>query len=143
MLPIFVPVAFVADIRQCGTMKGLLRIFLLVALALTADAREYKLYAALTEDMPVELSDGAKWMMDKGDVFPVLMFKDSQTKVVLQLAGANFLTDTRRVRILENREVPAGLLVYRKTVEVYLKTKAEKWRMASEPKKPDATAAKP
>ena len=123
-------------------MKGLLRILLPVLLALPAGAREYKLYAALLEDRPVELSDGAKWMMDKGDVFPVLMFKDSQTKVVLQLAGANFLTDTRRVRILENSEVPAGLLVYRKTVEVYLKTKVEKWRAASEPKKPEAPAQK-
>ncbi len=124
-------------------MKGLLRIFLLAVLALPATAREYKLYATLIEDMPVELSDGAKWMMDKGDVFPVLMFKESQTKVVLQLAGANFLTDTRRVRILENSEVPAGLLVYRKNVEVYLKTKADKWRVASEPKKSDAPASKP
>ena len=144
--PIFtqmcVPVAFVAHIRQCGAMKGLLRIFLFALLALPASAREYKLYAALLDDMPVELSDGAKWMMDKGDVFPVLMFKESQTKVVLQLAGANFLTDTSRVRILENREVPAGLLVYRKNVEVYLKTKVEKWRAASEPKKPDAPAPK-
>ena len=123
-------------------MKGLLRIFLLALLALPAGAREYKLYATLIEDMPVELSDGAKWMMDKGDVFPVLMFKESQTKVVLQLAGANFLTDTKRVRILENSEVPAGLIVYRKNVETYLKTKAEKWRIASEPKKPDAAAPK-
>ena len=137
-----VPVAFVAHIRQCGAMKGFLTIFLLALLALPASAREYKLYAALIDDMPVELSDGAKWMMDKGDVFPVLMFKESQTKVVLQLAGANFLTDTSRVRILENREVPAGLLVYRKNVEVYLKTKVDKWRAASEPKKPDATAPK-
>ena len=137
-----VPVAFVAHIRQCVAMKGFLTIFLLAVLALPTTAREYKLYAALIDDMPVELSDGAKWMMDKGDVFPVLMFKESQTKVVLQLAGANFLTDTSRVRILENREVPAGLLVYRKNVEVYLKTKVDKWRAAFEPKKPDATAPK-
>ena len=123
-------------------MKGLLRIFLLAVLALPVGAREYKLYATLIEDMPVELSDGAKWMMDKGDVFPVLMFKDSQTKVVLQLAGANFLTDTKKVRILENSEVPAGLLVYRRNVEVYLKTKVEKWRAASEPKKPETPAPK-
>ena len=137
-----VPVAFVAHIRQCGAMKGLLRIFLLLVLAIPASAREYKLYATLIEDLPVELSDGAKWMMDKGDVFPVLMFKEAQTKVVLQLAGASFLTDTKRVRILESAEVAAGLLVYRRNVEVYLKSKAEKWRIASEPKKPEATAPK-
>jgi hypothetical protein len=123
-------------------MKGFYWILLLAALALNAWAREYKLYAALNEDMPVELSDGAKWMMDKGDVFPVLMFKDSQTKVVLQLAGANFQTDTKRVRILDQREVPAGIAVYRKNVESYLKTKAEKWRAAVEPKKPVAAAPK-
>ena len=117
-------------------MKGLICIFILLAFALMAGAREYKLYAALTEDIPVELSDGAMWMMDKGDVFPILMFKDSQTKVVLQLAGASFLTDAKRVRILEQREVPAGILIYRKNVESYLKTKADKWRAAVEPKKP-------
>ncbi len=123
-------------------MKGILRMFLFAALAFTADAREYKLYATLTEDTPVELSDGGRWMMDKGDVFPILMFKDSQTKVVLQIAGASFLTDMKHVRILEQREVPAGILTYRKSVETYLKTKAEKWRAASEPKKPAAEAPK-
>ena len=123
-------------------MKGFLCAFLTVAFALAAPAREYKLYAALTEDMPVELSDGAKWMMDKDDVFPVLMFKDSQTKVVLALAGATFVTDTSRIHILEQREVPAGLLIYRKNVESYLKTKADKWRAASEPKKPATPAPK-
>jgi hypothetical protein len=116
--------------------------FLFVALAFTAGAAEYKLYAALNQDTPVELSDGAKWMMDKGDVFPVLMFKESQTKVVLQLAGANFLIDTKLVRILEPREVPAGLAVYRKNVETYLKSISEKWRAAYEPKKPAADAPK-
>ena len=123
-------------------MKGLFRILLPVLLAFPAGAREYKLYAALLEDTPVELSDGARWLMDKGDVFPVLMFKDSQSNVVLQVAGANFMMETKRVRILEPKEVSAGLAVYRKTVETYLKTKAEKWRAAVEPKKPEAAAAK-
>ena len=123
-------------------MKGLLRIFLAVAFATTAHAREYKLYAVLNEDIPVELSDGAKWMMDKDDVFPVLMYKDSQTKIVLQLAGANFITDTKRVRILEPREVPAGLVVYRKNVEAYVKSISDKWKSAYEPKKPAAEAPK-
>jgi hypothetical protein len=116
-------------------MKGMLCFFFLAALSLAAPAREYKLYAALLEDVPVELSDGAKWMMDKGDVFPVLMYKDAQANVVLQLAGANFMIETKRVRILEPREVPAGLVIYRKNVETYLKTKAEKWRASAEPKK--------
>lgn len=123
-------------------MKGFLRISLLVALAVTAHAREYKVYATLNEDIPVELSDGAKWMMDKGDVFPVLMYKDAQTKVVLQLAGANFMVESKRVRILEPREVPAGLVIYRKNVESYLKSISEKWKAAYDPKKPAAEAPK-
>lgn len=123
-------------------MKGFLRILLLIALAIPAGAREYKLYATLLDDTPVELSDGAKWLMDKGDVFPVLMFKDSQTTIVLQVAGANFTLETKRVRILEPKEVPAGIVIYRKTVETYLKTKAEKWRATYEPKKPATDAAK-
>ena len=36
----------------------------------TAQAGDFKLYAVLTEDTRVELSDGAVWQMDKGDVFP-------------------------------------------------------------------------
>jgi len=125
-------------------MKGFLHLVaLLVLCAVPASAREYKLYAMLLEDMPVELSDGARWMMDKGDVFPVLMYKESQTKLVLQLAGANFITEAKRVRILEEREVPAGLVVYRKNVETYLKSKSEKWRAAYEPKKPAPETPKP
>ena len=124
-------------------MKGFLRLLCLLTIALPANAREFKLYAALLEETPVELSDGAKWMMDKGDVFPVLMYKDSQTKIVLQLAGANFMLDTKRTRILKDDEVPAGLIVYRKNVETYIKTKADKWRANVEPKKPAPDAPKP
>ena len=134
------PVDFPADLLHCARMNGILRMFLPAVLALTAHAREYKVYAALNEDLPVELSDGAKWMMDKGDVFPVLMYKESQTKIVLQLAGANFITDTKRVRILEQREVPAGLVIYRKNVESYVKSISEKWKAAYEPKKPETPA---
>ena len=125
-------------------MKGFLHlVLLLVACAVPASAREFKLYAILLQDLPVELSDGARWMMDKGDVFPVLMYKESQTKIVLQLAGANFMIETKRVRILEESEVPAGLVVYRKNVDTYLKSKSEKWRAASGPKKPAPETPKP
>jgi hypothetical protein len=124
-------------------MKSFLRIFLLLAVCiLPARAREFKLYAILLQDLPVELSDGAKWMMDKGDVFPVLMYKDSQKKIVLQLAGATFMIETKNVRILEESEVPDGLIVYRKNVDTYLKSKAEKWRESSDPKKSAAEAPK-
>jgi hypothetical protein len=125
-------------------MKGFLHlVLLLAACAVPANAREFKLYAVLLQDLPVELSDGARWMMDKGDVFPVLMYKESQTKIVLQLAGANFMTETKRVRILEESEVAPGLVNYRKNVETYLKSKSEKWRAASEPKKPAPETPKP
>ena len=123
-------------------MKGFLRLLLLLAFAIPASAREYKLYAILLADTPVEMSDGGKWLMDKGDVFPVLMFKDSQTSVVLQVAGTSFMTEMKRVRILEPKEIPAGLVAYRKTVETYLDWKTKKWRAAFEPKKPEAEAPK-
>ena len=138
------PVDFEGHLRLSARMKGFLHlVLLLAACAVPASAREFKLYAVLLQDLPVELSDGARWMMDKGDVFPVLMYKESQTKIVLQLAGANFMIETKRVRILEESEVPAGLVVYRKNVDTYLKTKSEKWRAASEPKKPASEAPKP
>jgi hypothetical protein len=66
--------------------------------------------------------------MDQGDVFPVLMYKEQQTKIVLQLAGTSFLTETSRVRILSPKEVPAGLQRYRKNVETYLQTQSESWK---------------
>src|SRR5580765_8846455 len=110
-------------------MKVFLRLVLMLAVcAVSATAKEFKLYAILVEDLPVELSDGARWMMDKGDVFPVFMYKESQTKIILQLAGANFMTETKRVRILEDDEIQAGLVNYRKNVETYLKSKSEKLR---------------
>jgi hypothetical protein len=56
------------------------------------------------------------------------MYKEQQTKIVLQLAGTNFLTDTARVRILSSKEVPAGLERYRKNVETYLKTQSDSWK---------------
>jgi hypothetical protein len=136
-------VAFAGGFRQSLRMKGFLRVLCLATLALPANARDYKLYAALLENTPVELSDGAKWMMDKGDVFPVLMYKESQTRIVLQLAGATFMTEARRVRVLPDSEIPAGLVNYRKNVEIYLKTKTEKWRAAHDPKKTESETPKP
>jgi hypothetical protein len=105
---------------------------LLLALSLftlpTHAKKKFELYAMLTENTPVELADGARWMMDKGDVFPVMMYKEQQTKIVLQLAGTSFLTETSRVRILSPKEIPEGLASYRRNVETYLKSQAESWR---------------
>ena len=111
-------------------MKTVLAFVASLAVIAAASGKEFKLYAILLENTPVELADGAKWMMDKGDVFPVVMYKEMQTKIVLQLAGTTFRTDTKRVRILADQEVAAGLVNYRKNVQAYLESKAK--RMKSE-----------
>jgi len=86
--------------------------------------KEFKLYAQFTADTRVELSDGAMWLMDKGDTFPVVAYKNMQKNIVLQLAGATFTTDTIRVRILKDEEVEAGLESYRKNVRAYLEARS-------------------
>jgi hypothetical protein len=100
----------------------------LLALAATAVAapKKFELYATFLQDTRVELSDGAVWMMDKGDVFPVEAYKNQQRNIVLRLAGATFMTATERVRILKPEEVPAGLEVYRNNVRAYLESTADK-----------------
>jgi hypothetical protein len=126
--------------RDRATSAALVKIvsFLTVlwlALAAVAPAqspgRKPLLFAMLIEDTPVELADGAKWMMDKGDAFPLVMFKEQQTKLVLQLAGTTFLIPAKSVRVLDEKEVTEGVLVaYRRNVESYLDGKAKKWRAA-------------
>jgi hypothetical protein len=86
--------------------------------------KEFKLYAQFNTDTRVELSDGAMWLMDKGDTFPVVAYKNMQKNIVLQLAGATFMTDTARVRILKDDELEAGLESYRKNVRAYLESKS-------------------
>lgn len=115
-------------------MKVVLALLLTIALSLPGAAKEFKLYAMLLENTPVELTDGAQWMMDKGDVFPVVMYKEMQTKIVLQLAGTSFRLDTNRVRILQPKEVAAGLVSYRKNVNSYVESKSK--QMKTELKQP-------
>jgi hypothetical protein len=100
----------------------------------SASGKKIVLFGVLTQDTPVELADGARWMMDKGDSFPVLMFKEQQTKVVLQLAGTNFMTEAANVRILEERDITDEILAsYRRNVANYLDGKAKKWREQVKP----------
>ncbi len=73
--------------------------------------------------------------MDKGDVFPILMYKEMRTKVVLQLAGTSFWADTSRIRILKDNEVAAGLVNYRKNVQAYLDSNSDKWKKQAPDKK--------
>jgi hypothetical protein len=92
-----------------------------------AEKKRYILYATFLEDTPIELSDGARWMMDKGDSFPILMFKEQQTKVVLQFAGAQFFTETHRVKITPGDQVtPEMIANYRKNVQGYVDGKSER-----------------
>jgi hypothetical protein len=100
-------------------MRLLAGLLLLLGLCPKADSKEFKLYAALVDDTEVTLGDGASWLMDKGDVFPVLMFKDQQANVVLQLAETNFRTATRNIRVLEEAEIPGGLAKYEVNVRAY------------------------
>lgn len=86
--------------------------------------KEFKLYAQFISDTRVELSDGAMWLMDKGDTFPVVAYKNQQKNIVLQLAGATFMTDTARVRILKDEEVEPALENYRKNVRAYLEARS-------------------
>jgi len=89
--------------------------------------KRYILYATFHSDTPVELSDGARWLMDRGDSFPVLMFKEQQTKIVLQFAGAQFITETSRVKIIPGEQVtPEMIANYRHNVEGYVESKSGK-----------------
>jgi len=135
-----------------------LLILLSLGVAPLTRAADFKLYAVFTEDTRVELSDGAVWMMDKGDVFPIKAYKNMQKNVILQLAGATFVTDTARIRVLKPDEVTAGVEVYRKNVRSYLDATSKKMedrlrpteakteeaaKPSAEPSTESAAAAKP
>lgn len=83
----------------------------------------------LIEGIPVDLADGAQWMMDKGDTFPVIMFKDSQTKVILQLAGTSFVVDSKHIKVIEQKDLTAAELAsYRRNVQTYIDTRSDQWK---------------
>ena len=115
-------------------MNRLVLILLILVLGCGLQAAEKKrfvLYAVLTADTGVQLADGARWMMDKGDTFPVVMFKEQQTKLVLQLAGTTFTTNAINAKVVEEKDVtPEQLATYRTNVQHYLDGQAEKWKAA-------------
>ena len=93
------------------------------------EKKRFVLYAMLTENTPVQLSDGSKWEMDKGDTFPVVMYKELQTKIILQLAGASFMIKTDRVKVIEEKDLTeVQLASYRANVNNYLESRAKKWK---------------
>lgn len=108
------------------TTALLIPLLTIISTAGSAAPGDFKLYAAFLEDTRVELSDGAVWMMDKGDVFPIQAYKNMQKNVILQLAGTTFMTDTDRIRVLKPEEVAAGVEVYRNNVRAYLESTSKK-----------------
>jgi hypothetical protein len=111
----------------------LLSLLFLAFASAQAQGKKLLIFALLTKDTPVELADGGKWMMDKGDAFPVVMFKEQHTKLVLQLAGTNFIVPAENARVLEEKEVTEDLLVvYRRNVANYLDSKSRKWQAAAQ-----------
>jgi hypothetical protein len=107
-----------------------LAVFVLVlSPAQSAEKKRFALYGILLETLPVDLADGAQWMMDKGDTFPVVMFKDSQTKVVLQLAGTSFVIEAKHVKVIDEKDLTAsGLASYRRNVQTYIDTRSDQWK---------------
>jgi hypothetical protein len=122
------PVDFLPRILQRALVKSLLLILvacsLVLAPAAAAEKKRYILYATVIADTPVDLEDGSRWMMDKGDSFPLLMFKEQQTKVVLQLAGTSFW-------ILDQKQVTDEVIAsYRRNVQTYIDGTSEKIQKA-------------
>ena len=113
-------------------MNRFLLIFLTLIFGCSLQAAEKKrfvLYAVLNQDTAVQLADGARWMMDKGDTFPLVMFKEQQSKAVLQLAGTSFTTSVINIKVVEEKDVtPEQLTSYRNNVQHYLEGQAAKWK---------------
>jgi hypothetical protein len=89
--------------------------------------KPFELYAQFLEDTRVELSDGAIWMMDKGDCFPIYMFKDHQTKVILKIASTTFQVDATKVKVLPESQNETALVSYRKNLAQYLNKQPDSW----------------
>lgn len=131
------PAFGIASTRVCvhnrHEMKAITVLLLLLAAMLPARAAErVVLYATLLEGTPVELSDGSKWQMDKGDCFPIVAYKESHTVVVLQLASASFAVPASITREVTKKEIPAAIASYRANVNTYINGYAARWRAAAE-----------
>jgi len=110
-------------------ISSLLIVLALCTTSVAQEKKRYVLYATFLEETPVQLADGAKWIMDKGDTFPVSMFKEQRTKVILQLAGTTFMTETVRVKTIEEKDVtPEQLATYRTNVQNYINSRSEKMK---------------
>jgi len=110
----------------------------LVAAVLPAAAGEHVvLYATLLEGSAVELSDGSKWQMDKGDCFPVVAYKEQHTLIILQLASTSFVLPANKTRLIPDKELPAAVASYRANVNTFINGFAARWRAQAEAGKPN------
>src|SRR5690348_4588122 len=83
--------------------------------------QHYLLYAQVMGNVQVQLASGGVWQVKKGDVFPVIMFKEQQTIAVLQLAGATFRLSTEWLKLIEAKDVTEEQTAsYRASVERFL-----------------------
>lgn len=114
-------------------MKALLAVLLLALCALQAGAVErVVLYARLLEPLTVELSDGSRWQMEKGDCFPVVAYRDSHTKLILRLASTSFIVAEEHAAIVDEKGTPEAVQRYRATLQTYIDGFAARWKARAE-----------
>ncbi len=114
----------------------LLSVLALACMAASGAPNEKKafvMYAQLMDTKEVQLSDGSVWLMDKGDCFPIHMFKERQTVVVLQLATARFAVPAFHVRVMKDHEAADAAARYQQNVDNY-------WKAVAKRPKPGAMA---
>jgi hypothetical protein len=112
-------------------MKVILALLLLCALHARA-GEPVILFARLLEALPIQLIDGSKWQMEKGDCFPVIAYKEAHTKLFLQLAGTAFVVPATKAEIVEEKNFQTARASYRVTLANYLDAYASDWRKQAE-----------
>ncbi len=114
-------------------MKALLAILLLALCTAQSGAAEHVvLYARLLEDVTADLTDGSRWAMEKGDCFPVVAYKEGRTKLILRLAGTNFVVASEHAAVVNEKETPAAIKRYRGTLQVYIEGFSARWKAKAE-----------
>jgi hypothetical protein len=114
-------------------MKALIAILVFALCSVQAFAAErVVLYAKLLQDLTVELTDGSKWAMEKGDCFPVVAYKESHTKLILRLASTSFVVAGDHAAIVSDKETPAAIARYRSTLQTYIDGFSARWKARAE-----------
>ncbi len=114
-------------------MKALIAILLFALCTVRASASErVVLYAKLLQDLTVELTDGSKWAMEKGDCFPVVAYKESHTKLILRLASTSFVVAGDHAAIVDDKDTPAAVVRYRSTLQTYIDGFSTRWKARAE-----------